>query len=234
MGTCRHGPPGLQPCADLPQPHGQFLPGSGLEDAARTAGEDALSSPSAACTPPPCAHQPSPTFPLLPGGHQLCHCPGYQVQPGHPQFPPVARRPPGLGPQLREQRGRSAVCCWHGQRPRGTGRLETVVEGTTEPCRVALGCLSPLWALIYSSENGANSLLLRKIILRISVRSCRTPVHAHVKHMIPKSTGCSMNFYTCTLPCDCLPDVGTDTPSLEKARCALSPGSHCTDLHHHQ
>lgn len=73
-------------------------------------------------TRPSTPQHPSRTFPLLPGGHQLCHRPGCQVQPGHPQLPPVARRPPGLGPQLWQQGGRNAVRQWHGQCPRGPGR----------------------------------------------------------------------------------------------------------------
>lgn len=58
------------------------------------------------------------------GGYQLCHHPGCQIQPGHSRLPSVARCPPGLGPQLRQQGGRSPVRSRHGQCPRGLGRLD--------------------------------------------------------------------------------------------------------------
>ena len=60
----------------------------------------------------------------LVGGYQLCHHSGCQVQSGHSHLPSVARCPPGLGPQLRQQGGRHTVCNRHGQRPRGLGRLD--------------------------------------------------------------------------------------------------------------
>lgn len=73
--------------------------------------------------PPPCHRAPANLFSLI-GGYQLCHHPGCQVQSGHSHLPSVARRPPGLGPQLWQQGGRGTVCSWHGQRPRGLGRLD--------------------------------------------------------------------------------------------------------------
>lgn len=58
----------------------------------------------------------------LTGGYQLLHSEGPQVQPGHPNFPPVAGRQTGLWPQFRQQgRGhhllqRNALCPQRSQR----------------------------------------------------------------------------------------------------------------------
>lgn len=96
--------------------------------------------------PTPLAPHPSPCFPALPGGHQLLHHPGSQVQSGHAQLPPVARRPPGLGPQLLQQGGRRPVCRRHGQRPRGIGRLERAGQRTLpRPPSPACGLGLPLY-----------------------------------------------------------------------------------------
>lgn len=54
-----------------------------------------------------------------PGGDKLCHSQGAEVQPGHADFPPVARRPTGLRPKLRQQGGRQRICQRHDARPGG-------------------------------------------------------------------------------------------------------------------
>lgn len=50
-------------------------------------------------------------------------------------------RPPGLGSQLRQQGGCNSVCSWHGQCPRGLGRIWTI-SGPSNPCLVC-----PEWPL---------------------------------------------------------------------------------------
>lgn len=128
MAACWPWSPGFQPRPDLPQPHCKLLSSCWPQAAARPAGEGSL-CPVSCPRLPATQHLSLSTnlFPLV-GGYQLCHHPGCQVQSGHSHLPSVARCPPGLGPQLRKQGGRSTVCSRHGQCPRSLGRLDEQVE----------------------------------------------------------------------------------------------------------